>query len=87
MTERCFGGDDFEVADLAFLCMTGGDPKPGGLLWGYDVFGKIPGCFDATEEIIIGAIDAPEFSPAGAWWFKDNCLMLGTFAQIVRRPA
>lgn len=85
MTERFYGGNDFEISDRAFMCMTG-DNCPDGLLWGYECDGDISGCFNADEEIIIGSIDAPEWFPAGAWEFLDNALMLGTFAMVVRRP-
>lgn len=83
--ERVYGGNDFEVVDYAFLCMTGAY-DPDGLLYGFEVAGNIPCCFDATEEVIIGALDAPCRSPAGSWEFLDNCMMYGAFAKIVSRP-
>ena len=84
MADRFYGGDDFEVVDYAFLCMTGAH-DPDGLLWGCEADGNILGTFNADEEIIIGCLDAPPFIPAGAWNFLDNGMMLGAFAQICRR--
>ena len=84
MAERFYGGDDFEVVDYAFLCMTGAY-DPDGLLWGCESDGNIGGTFNADEEIIIGALDAPSCMPAGGWHFLDNCMMLAAFAQICHR--
>lgn len=86
MKKRMFG-DDFEFLDYHRLCMTGGDSVPNGILWGFDCDGDIAGTFNADDEDIIGCIDAPDWLPAGAWEFVDNALMLGAFAQIVRRPS
>jgi hypothetical protein len=80
-------GFEFTVDDCARFCMTGGNEVPDGVLWGCDADGTIDGCFDAGDEIIIGAIDAPDFIPAGAWEHYDNALLAGAFAKIVRRPA
>lgn len=85
MTERFYGGDDFEVEDFASLCMSN-DNCPDGLLWGWYDDLRRDGCYDADEDIIIGCIDAPDRMPAGSWKFEDNALMHGAFATLVRRP-
>lgn len=83
--DRVYGSNDFEYSDLAWLCMTGGDTVPDGLLWGYDCDGTISGTYDAEDDIIIGAIDAPHWIPAGCWELVDCSFMRGAFAQIVSR--
>lgn len=84
MIERFYGGNDVEFCDYAEMCMTG-EGCLQGILFGYEADGNIDGCFNAEEEIIIGAIDAPDHSPAGGMQFLDNALMYGVFAMIVRR--
>lgn len=84
MSDRFYGGDDFEVEDFAFLCMSY-DNCPDGLLWGYEADGDIAGTYNADDDIIIGCIDAPDRMPAGAWESSDNALMYGAFAILVRR--
>ena len=86
MTERFYGGDDFEVEDFAELCMSY-DNCPDGLLWGWYEDLQEDGCYNADDDIIIGCIDATERMPAGSWEFCYNALMYGAFATLVRREA
>lgn len=72
------GADGLEYCDYRFLCMTGG-MDPDGLNY------QRGGGLDCTDEIMIGAIDAPEKLPAGGFEFVDNPIMRGMFALIVRR--
>lgn len=69
-----------EFCDYSFMCMTGGMPP---LCLEIDLYGESD--YDWFNEEIIGAIDAPDFIPAGGFEFIDNPIMTGIFAQMVRR--
>lgn len=65
--------DGIEFCDYSFLCMTGSVCHVDGLYFDCD------GGPDFLDEIIIGAIDAPDMMPAGGLEF-DDCF-LGPFIQ------
>jgi hypothetical protein len=71
--------DGVEYCDHAFLCVTGSACSVEGLYF------DLEGGPDFSEEIIIGAIDAPDRVPAGGWEFDDCFLGPYIQQQIVAR--
>lgn len=71
--------DGVEYCDYTFLCVTGSTCHVHGLFFDLD------GRPDFSDEIIIGAIDAPDKLPAGGWEFDDCFLGAYIQQQIVAR--
>lgn len=71
--------DGVQYCDYTFLCVTGNACHVHGL------FLDLHGNPDFSDEIIIGAIDAPDYVPAGGWEFDDRFLGACIQQQIVPR--